>query len=117
MSARTCPECGGLVASTLIHCPHCGFHMGIAEHNTRAARGSNPYNSLVYLVIAIIIFWPLGLMSLYYHVKSDDKWSAGDAASAELYGRNARRFAKIAIYIALILLFIYLLLFIAILSF
>ena len=106
-----------MVASTLIHCPHCGFHMGIADHNTRAARGSNPYNSLVYLVIAIIIFWPLGLMSLYYHVKSDEKWSAGDAASAELYGRNARRFAKIAINIALILLCIYLLLFVAVLSF
>lgn len=25
MAARNCPECGGLVASTINVCPHCGF--------------------------------------------------------------------------------------------
>ena len=67
-------------------------------------RGENPYNSLAYVIIAIILFWPLGLVSLYYHIKSDDKWSAGNRASAELYGNNARRFAKYSIYAVILFL-------------
>ena len=104
MTARPCPECGGLVASTLNQCPHCGYHIGIADSSPKMERGENPYNSLAYVILAIILFWPLGLVSLYYHIKSDDKWAVGNRAVAELYGNNARRFAKYSIYAVILFL-------------
>ena len=110
MTARPCPECGGLVASTINQCPHCGYNIGVADGSPRMERSENPYNSLAYVIIAIILFWPLGLISLYYHVKSDDRWSAGDVKGAELYGGNSRRFANIAIYLVLTLLGMWILL-------
>lgn len=84
--------------------------MGAAYDSARVVNGHNPYNSLVRLIAAIILFWPLGLISLYYHVKSDDRWSAGDVKGAELYGGNSRRFANIAIYLVLTLLGMWILL-------
>lgn len=101
MTARPCPECGGLVASTISHCPHCGHQLGSdMQHST--TEGENPHSSLARVVIAIILFWPFGLVSLYYYIKSDDRWDCGNKAGAELYGRYSRRFAKYAIYAVLI---------------
>ena len=92
------------MASTINHCPHCGHFVGGAESTSTMERGENPYNSLAYVILAIILFWPFGLVSLYYHIKSDDKWAMGNRALAEIYGSNARRFAKYSIYAVLLLL-------------
>lgn len=65
MTARQCPECGGLVASTIEACPHCGHIMSNVTCDA-SSRGENPYNSLGWVILAIFLFWPLGLVSLYY---------------------------------------------------
>ncbi len=105
MTARPCPECGGLVASTISRCPHCG-HLLDSDNSTPKSRSieNNPNTSLARVVLAIILFWPLGLVSLYYYIKSDDRWDYGDDKGAELYGRYSRRFAKYAIYAVLVTL-------------
>lgn len=103
MTARQCPECGGLVASTIEACPHCGHIMSNVAQDA-SSRGENPYNSLGWVILAIFLFWPLGLVSLYYHIKSEDNWDRGKVAIAEMYGKYSRRFAKYSVYAVLVAL-------------
>ena len=110
MTARNCPECNGLVASTIDICPHCGYRFG-AEPKSAQARGVNPYNSLVWSVVGLIFVPLFGLISIIFYLMSDGRWSTGDAAEAERYGRWSIQFVKIPIlvfiaFIAIFLLFI-----------
>lgn len=98
MSARTCPECGGLVASTINVCPHCGHFMPTDSTTQRPIiTTENPHNSIAWCIIATILFWPLGIVAFIYYFKSDSCWQAGNQSGAELYGRNSIRFAKLSI--------------------
>lgn len=110
MTARNCPECNGLVASTIDICPHCGYRFG-AEPKSTQTRGINPYNSLVWSVVGLIFVPLFGLISIIFYLMSDGRWSAGNAAEAERYGRWSIQFVKIPIlafiaFIAIFLLFI-----------
>jgi hypothetical protein len=102
MSARTCPECGGLVASTIHVCPHCGYHIDGSAYASTAHRGANPYNSIVWSIVALFIFWPCGLVSLIYYLKSDSSWCSGDAVGAQTTGATSIRWAKSTVCIIVI---------------
>ena len=106
MTARPCPECGGLVASTLQRCPHCGYQLESTPTESKRAFESNPYNSLGWIIAAIILFWPLGIISIYYYIKSDDMWQTGNREMALQHGANSQRFAKYALYAACIAFFV-----------
>lgn len=103
MTARQCPECGGLVASTIEACPHCGHIMSNVTCDA-SSRGENPYNSLGWVILAIFLFWPLGLVALYYHIKSEDNWDRGNQTLAASNGASSRRFAKYSVYAVLVAL-------------
>lgn len=102
MAARNCPECGGLVASTINVCPHCGFVFNDSEA-TRASRSQvpNPYTSLVWAIFALVFFWPCGVVSLVYYFKSDTCWQNGDIFYAEHYGKTSTTWAKVPVWIML----------------
>ena len=94
MSARNCPECGGLVASTINVCPHCGYSMSAGGAKYANATAENPYNSIVWCIISVLLFWPLGVAAIIYYFKSDSCWQVGNQQGAELYGRRSISFAK-----------------------
>lgn len=102
MAARNCPECGGLVASTINVCPHCGFIFNDSEA-TRASRSQapNPYTSLVWSIVALVLFWPAGVVSLVYYFKSDTSWEGGNIFYAEHYGKTSVTWAKVPVWIML----------------
>lgn len=103
MSARRCSECGGLVASTINVCPHCGHYMP-AEGSTqqRANLGENPYTSLAWCIISLLFFWPLGIVAFIYYFKSDNCWNVGNQAGAEQYGKQSIRFARLTVWLFVI---------------
>ena len=122
MAARNCTECGGLVASTINVCPHCGYqledelnHKNSTNNTPQSrSRGENPYNSIAWSIISLIFCWPFGLVSIIYCLKSDSSWCSGDDFSARHYGKTSILWAKIPLWILLgILCFVFL---IAILS-
>lgn len=125
MSARNCPECGGLVASTINVCPHCGYRFEGAVNDYKssdntpksAPRGENPYNSIAWGIISLILFWPCGIVSLIYYLKSDSSWCNGDVAGAQASGATSIRWAKASIWIAVISIVISLLIFFLFFSF
>ena len=99
MSARNCPECGGLVASTIDTCPHCGHYMPVDGGAQQApVVGDNPHTSLVWCIVAVFLFWPLSLVSFYYYFKSYDCWLKRDQAGAERNGYESIRFAKYSVW-------------------
>lgn len=103
MSARTCPECGGMVASTITTCPHCGHFMpadGQPYQNTIVAE--NPHTSIAWCIISVLLFWPLGVIAFIYYFKSDNCWQRGDQAGAERNGRDSIRFAKYSVWFLII---------------
>lgn len=109
MAARNCPECGGLVASTINVCPHCGYQLEstfntdtFTNNSPRgASRGENPYNSIALSIIALIFCWPFGLVSIIYCLKSDSSWCSGDDFYARHYGNTSLLWAKIPLWVLL----------------
>lgn len=111
MAARNCPECNGLVASTIDICPHCGYRFNADakdEHNYTKARGLNPYNSLAWSVVGLIFVPLFGLISIIFYLMSDARWSAGDAAEAERYGHWSVQFVKIPMIAVIVPIVIFL---------
>ena len=107
MPARNCPECDGLVSSTINVCPHCGYsfvNVDVIKERNYVNMGTNPYNSLFMSVVTLILFWPCGLVSLIYYFKSDRCWEMGNEEGAKSYGKSSMRWA-LSIFIILILLF------------
>ena len=103
MSARTCPECGGLVASTINTCPHCGHFMaGDGQPQQSAISVENPHTSIAWCIISVLLFWPLGVIAFIYYFKSDNCWEKGDQAGAERNGRASLRFAKYSVWFLII---------------
>lgn len=106
MSARNCPECNGLVASTINVCPHCGYCFdntsGDGSTTKYVNRGANPYNSIAWSIVSLILFWPCGIVSLIYYLQSDSRWCNCDIAGAETNGATSIRWAKASVWIAVI---------------
>lgn len=103
MVARKCPECEGLVASTINVCPHCGYRFSVEAYcvsNQPAINYSeNPNVSLAYVVCAFILFWPFAVVSLLYYIKSNSRWRVGDEAGAKYYGSISILWARIALWL------------------
>lgn len=111
MTARNCPECNGLVASTIDTCPHCGyrFYADIGETSKSAQpRGVNPYNSLAWSVVGLLMTPLFGLISIIFYLMSDGRWNAGDAAEAERYGRWSIQFVRVPLLVTLALVVLFL---------
>lgn len=107
MAARTCPECNGLVASTIDVCPHCGYRFNAETRETSKqtqSRGVNPYNSLVWSIVGLVFVPLFGLISIIFYLMSDGRWNAGDAAEAERYGRWSIQFVKVPLLVVLALM-------------
>ncbi len=117
MAARVCSECGGLVASSLSVCPHCGYAIGRSdgvqdEYNSNYSQannyarpenyGLNPHNNILWPVIALVFFWPCAIGSLIYYIKSDQAWNVGNAALAKSYGDSSRSWGKASLWLVVI---------------
>lgn len=116
MAARVCNECGGLVASSLSVCPHCGHILGRTMNEGQTSsntsdygpagqqpRGSvNPYNSLGWPIVALILFWPCAIASFIYYAKSDEEWGRGNVADAQHYGQLSKKWGKATIWIYIV---------------
>lgn len=113
MAARICPSCNGLVASTIEHCPHCGYHIGFgtqeqqaptfnaaSAYNPKTANiGANPHNSILWIIVPIFLCWPFAIPSLIYYFKSDKAWNVGLFDLARVYGVRNRRWGTVPIYL------------------
>lgn len=120
MAARVCSECGGLVASSLSVCPHCGFIIGRsdgvhdepqANYNSYGNPGAqprcvmpNPHNNILWPILSLIFFWPCTIGSLIYYVKSDQAWNAANAELARHYGEISAKWGHASIWIVIIIL-------------
>lgn len=117
MAARVCSECGGLVASSLSVCPHCGYAIGRSdgvqdEYNSNYSQannnarpenyGLNPHNNILWPVIALVFFWPCAIGSLIYYIKSDQAWNVGNDALARSYGDSSRSWGKASLWLVVI---------------
>lgn len=111
MAARNCPECNGLVASTINVCPHCGYKFiaatPYADSQSKAPQRRNPYSSLLYPILAVIFGWPFAIASFIYYFKSEQAWSNGDKDAAKSYADSSRTWGMIPVYISLALLIIW----------
>lgn len=117
MAARVCSECGGLVASSLSVCPHCGFVIGRADgvrddphdnytyanQNTQSRCFTpNPHNNIMWPILSLFFFWPCAIGSLIYYIKSDQAWNAGNAQLARHYGESSNRWGRASLWIVVI---------------
>lgn len=103
MAARNCPSCGRLVAASLEHCPHCGYRVGAMQATAPQFRGPNPHNSIFWIVMAVLFFWPFAIPSAIYYSKSDNAWNVGNEDLARHYGDKGKRWGKAPLAICLIL--------------
>lgn len=116
MAAKVCQECGGLVASSLSVCPHCG-HPVDGSMNTGQPYGNtsgygnagqqpcgsvNPYNSIGWPIVALLLFWPCAIASFIYYSRSDEEWRRGNVANAQHYGELSKKWGKATIWICII---------------
>ena len=124
MAARVCSECGGLVASSLTVCPHCGHIIessqgassynasgyGTAGSNNSAGYGAqrpnfqrvNPYTNIIWTVVAFFIFWPFAVVSLIYYFKSDQEWGCGNESGASHFGELSVKWGKASLWMLLV---------------
>ena len=132
MAARVCSECGGLVASSLSVCPHCGYFIGRsdggcdepqANYNSYGHQGAqprctmpNPHNNILWPIVALVFFWPCAIGSLIYFVKSDQAWNAGNAELARSYGQMSNKWGIASILVIAILFVLAVVLFVSVLS-
>ena len=130
MAARVCSECGGLVASSLSVCPHCGYFIGRSDGGCDEPQAnhiqssgaqqrfitSNPHNNVVWPILSFFFFWPCAIGSLIYFVKSDQAWNAGNAELARSYGQMSNKWGIASILVIAILFVLAVVLFVSVLS-
>ena len=116
MAARVCSECGGLVASSLSVCPHCGYFIGRSDGGCDEPQAnhiqssgaqqrfitSNPHNNVVWPILSFFFFWPCAIGSLIYFVKSDQAWNAGNAELARRYGESSGGWGRASLWVVVI---------------
>lgn len=104
------------MASSLSVCPHCGHILGRTMNEGQASsntsdygpagqqpRGSvNPYNSLGWPIVALILFWPCAIASFIYYFQSNDEWNRGNVADAQHYGQLSKKWGKATIWIYIV---------------
>lgn len=57
----------------------------------------NPYGNWWRCVVAILMFWPLGIVSIVLKILSDKAWKSGDEKKAKTMGRYSSIFAIVGI--------------------
>lgn len=116
MAAKVCQECGGLVASSLSVCPHCGHPVdgsmntgqpygntsGYGNAGHRLRETVNPYNSIGWPIVALLLFWPCAIASFIYYFQSNDEWNRGNDQGARLLGESSKKWGKAALWIFII---------------
>lgn len=121
MAARVCSECGGLVASSISVCPHCGHFVGQPTNNTQQNPGMNtnaqfggaynncampnnhfvpnPHNNILWTILAFFLFWPCAIGALIYYIKSDQAWNNSNAGMAQHYAMLSSKWGKASIWL------------------
>lgn len=64
----------------------------------------NPYGNWWRCVVAILMFWPLGIVSIVLKILSDKAWKSGDEKKAKTMGRYSTIFAIVGIILFLLAL-------------
>lgn len=64
----------------------------------------NPYGNWWRCVVAILMFWPLGIVSIVLKILSDKAWKSGDEKKAKTMGRYSSIFAIVGIILFLLAL-------------
>ncbi|HEY8652212.1 MAG TPA: CD225/dispanin family protein [Dermatophilaceae bacterium] len=57
------------------------------------AAGSQPADNLVWAILAVFCFWPLGVASVVNAAKVNGLWANGDVEGARAASRKAKRYA------------------------
>jgi hypothetical protein len=66
--------------------------------------GQRPANNLVWAVLSLLFFWPLGVTSIYYATRVNGRWAAGDHAGAHYAAERAKKFAIASVVVGVIAL-------------
>lgn len=133
MAVIVCPNCGNIVPVSKTKCPRCHVSLsqgGDAEVSSHEkplavepkvaepvapvgepeiassvnASTPNPYGNWWRCVAAILMFWPLGIVSIVLKILSDKAWKSGDEKKAKTMGRYSSIFAIAGIILFLIAL-------------
>ena len=64
----------------------------------------NPYGNWWRCVVAILMFWPLGIVSIVLKILSDKAWKSGDEKKAKTMGRYSSIFAIAGVILFLLAL-------------
>ena len=133
MAVIVCPNCGNIVPVSKTKCPRCHVSLsqgGDAEVSSHEkplvvepkvaepeapvvepeiassvnASTPNPYGNWWRCVVAILMFWPLGLVSIVLKLLSDKAWKSGDEKKATTMGRHSTIFAIAGIILFLLAL-------------
>ena len=133
MAVIVCPNCGNIVPVSKTKCPRCHVSLsqgGDAEVSSHEkplvvepkvaepvapvvepeiassvnASTPNPYGNWWRCVVAILMFWPLGIVSIVLKILSDKAWKSGDEKKAKTMGRYSSIFAIAGIILFLLAL-------------
>jgi hypothetical protein len=66
--------------------------------------GQKPDNNLLWAVLSLLFFWPLGVTAIYYATRVNGRWTAGDHAGAQYAAERAKKFAIASVVVGLIAL-------------
>jgi hypothetical protein len=66
--------------------------------------GQRPANNLMWAVLSLLFFWPLGVTAIYYATRVNGRWEAGDHAGAQYAAERAKKFAIASVVVGVIAL-------------
>ncbi|MCX4261288.1 MAG: CD225/dispanin family protein [Alistipes sp.] len=95
MGLFTCRECGGMVSSEAVRCPHCGVSVnrGSAFANAHTDTQIKPNNWLAWSVLSTLFCClPLGVVGIVFASKVDAAWAAGNYEGARYSAEKAKMF-------------------------
>lgn len=113
MALLTCHECGGVVSSEAVQCPHCGVSVrrGSAFTDTKTDTQIKPNNWLTWSILSTLFCClPLGIVGIVFASKVDAAWAAGNYDDARYSADKAKMFVRMSIGVGIA---VYLLTFVA----
>jgi hypothetical protein len=113
-----CAKCGASNADGAAFCESCGQDMNAAAPQPgqqayqvpqyqapyqQAPGGQVPYinNNMGWAIAAILMFWPIGIPAIMASNRVNEQVMRGDYAGAQMSSANARKYGRIAMWITI----------------